>query len=255
VYGIKSISPHPWRTWTDKKLKNELRKKEIRKKLIDDWHMDPSRPEGRGGPFGLTQQRAWHRIEIYQSEAEPNYQGKTIEELAIKTGQQPEEFLIDLYLREPEGYPGLVIHYIEADIPTLASHPLVILPQTDGRAQDPTKLEYGKVNLTPVWMNYFPRAIKEYSLENRFLPLEQLIRKITSFAMQRYKVWDRGLLRPGYWADIVVFDKERIKPGGSFYDPNHYPEGIEYVVVNGEVVVENGNHTGALPGKPLFLNP
>ena len=73
--------------------------------------------------------------------------------------------------------------------------------------------------------------------------------------MQRYKVWDRGLLRPRYWADVVVFDKERIKPGGSFYDPNHYPEGIEYVLVNGEIVVENGIHTDALPGKPLFLNP
>jgi N-acyl-D-amino-acid deacylase len=76
---------------------------------------------------------------------------------------------------------------------------------------------------------------------------------MTSFAMQRFQIWDRGLLRTGYWADIVVFDKERIRPGGSLYDPNHYPEGIDYVFVNGEMVVEKGNHTGALPGRILRL--
>jgi len=255
VYGIRALIPYPWRIWTDKKLREALRKAENREKLKEDMQMDPLRPEARGGPFGLTQQRAWHRVEIYDSKVYPGLRGKTIEECARKEGKEPEDFLIDLYLAEEDGYPALVIHYIESDIPTVASHPLVILPQTDGQAQDPSALPEMKVNLTPDWLNYFPRAIRLYALEHRYVPLEQLIRKMTSFAMQRYQIWDRGLLRPGYWADIVVFDKEHIRPGGSFYDPNHYPEGIDYVFVNGEIVVEKGSHTGALPGKALRFSP
>lgn len=254
VYGLKPLTPYPWRTWSDEKLRESLRNPDNRKKLKEDMRMDPLRREARGGPFGLTQQRAWHRVDVYESKTRPELRGMTIEQCARKQGEEPEDFLIDLYLAEKEDYPALVLHYIECDNPTVASHPLVILPQTDGEAQDPAAIPKGKVSLSAYWMNYFPKAVRDYALEQRFLPLEQLIRKMTSFAMQRYQIWDRGLLRPEYWADIVVFDKERIRPGGSLYDPNQYPKGIEYVFVNGQIVAEEGTHTGALPGKVLKLS-
>lgn len=88
----------------------------------------------------------------------------------------------------------------------------------------------------------------------RILTVEEAVRKMTSFPAQRLGLWDRGLIRPGYWADIVVFDLERITDKATYLEPYQYPEGIEYVIVNGEVVVDRGRHTGRLPGRVLRHN-
>ena len=85
----------------------------------------------------------------------------------------------------------------------------------------------------------------------RILSLQEAVRKITSCPAQRLMLRDRGLLREGYWADITIFDPQVISDQATYANPHQYPKGIPYVIVNGQVVVENSEHTGALPGKVL----
>ena len=106
--------------------------------------------------------------------------------------------------------------------------------------------------------------LERYVRDEPLLTLQEAIRKMTSFPAQRLGLMDRGVLRPGAWADIVVFDLERIHdratnlyphsyPFENF--PHTYPEGIDYVLVNGVVVVDQAEHNGALPGKVLEASP
>jgi N-acyl-D-aspartate/D-glutamate deacylase len=97
----------------------------------------------------------------------------------------------------------------------------------------------------------FPIILAEYVREERFLALPDAIRKMTSFPAQRLGIPDRGLLRDGFKADLVVFDAQRVKAPATRTQPKQFPIGIEYVVVNGKVVVDQGQHTGALAGRAL----
>jgi N-acyl-D-amino-acid deacylase len=123
---------------------------------------------------------------------------------------------------------------------------------------------YGFLNdpppYSPCSYGEFPGVLERYVRDEAVLTLEEAIRKMTSFPAQRFRLTDRGMLRPGAWADIVVFDLDRIHDRATnrypyTYPlenyPHRYPEGIDYVFVNGVLVVEEGRHTGALPGKVL----
>jgi len=85
----------------------------------------------------------------------------------------------------------------------------------------------------------------------KVLRLEEAIRKMTSLPAQKLGLFDRGIIRPGFWADIVIFDLEKISDKATYLEPYQYPSGIEYVIVNGEVVIEHGEHTDRRPGRVL----
>jgi len=87
--------------------------------------------------------------------------------------------------------------------------------------------------------------------DEKILTLEDGVRRMTSLSAQRLGLKDRGQLREGFWADIVVFDPNRINDTATFAKPKQYPEGIDYVLVNGQVVIDHGTHTGARPGRML----
>jgi len=83
------------------------------------------------------------------------------------------------------------------------------------------------------------------------LRLEEAIRKVSSFPAQRIGLWDRGILREGMHGDIMIFDIGTIREKSTFKEPHQYPEGVEYVLVNGQIVINRGKHTGSLPGAVL----
>jgi N-acyl-D-aspartate/D-glutamate deacylase len=87
--------------------------------------------------------------------------------------------------------------------------------------------------------------------EERWLKLEEAIRKMTSLPAQKLRLKDRGLIKEGMEADVVIFDRKKIKDRATYKSPSLYPEGIEYVLVNGQIVVEKGEHSGAFPGRVL----
>jgi N-acyl-D-aspartate/D-glutamate deacylase len=94
-------------------------------------------------------------------------------------------------------------------------------------------------------------VLAEFVRAEKHLRLPEAIRKMTSFPAQRLGLPDRGLLRDGFKADIVVFNPRTVKTHATREDPKHYPVGIEYVIVNGVVVIDHGSNTGALPGRAL----
>jgi len=85
------------------------------------------------------------------------------------------------------------------------------------------------------------------------LPLEEAIRKLTSSAARRARLKDRGTIREGMAADVVVFDVDAVREEATFTDPNHYPSGFDYVMVNGKMVIDRGEHTGAQPGGAIRI--
>ena len=110
-------------------------------------------------------------------------------------------------------------------------------------------LRHGKPH--PRYYGTYPRILGKYVREEGVLTLENAIRKMTSFPAQRLGLLDRGLLKEGLWADVVVFDPETVKDKATYLDPHQFPEGILHVLVNGQIVVANGQQTGRLPGKVL----
>ncbi len=100
----------------------------------------------------------------------------------------------------------------------------------------------------------FPRILGKYVREEKVISLEDAIRKMTSLPAARLGLKKRGLIKEGFAADLVMFDPKKIIDKATYTNPHQFPEGIEYVIVNGEIVVRKGKHTGIKPGKSLFKN-
>jgi N-acyl-D-aspartate/D-glutamate deacylase len=100
----------------------------------------------------------------------------------------------------------------------------------------------------------FPRILGKYVRDEQILFVQEAIRKMTSLPAARLGLSDRGLLKKGMAADIVVFDPENVIDKATYTKPHQYPEGINYVIVNGTIVVNDGKHTGAKPGRALLRN-
>src|SRR5206468_8069107 len=99
------------------------------------------------------------------------------------------------------------------------------------------------------------RFLSRDVLDQQIIGLENAIRRMTSLPATSFRIADRSLLRAGYWADLVIFDPEKIREHATFGDPHHYATGFSYVLVNGIVVVKNDEHTKARPGKALRHHP
>jgi len=193
--------------------------------------------------------RDWSIIMVVVSPKHPEYEGLKVTEIAEKMGKDPIDAVMDLLLEE-EGQAWIVSFGMsEEDVQRVMRSPNMLVG-SDGRAVSPKGiLGMGKPH--PRYYGTFPRILGHYVRELGVITLEEAIRKMTSAPATRLGLWDRGLLRPGFKADIVLFNPETVIDRATFMDPHRFPEGIEYVIVNGEVVVDQGKHTGALPGRVL----
>ncbi|MBN1222770.1 MAG: D-aminoacylase [Candidatus Aminicenantes bacterium] len=175
--------------------------------------------------------------------------GKYIREAAEQAGQDPYEFACDLLISEGGELSIIGFGMDDQNTSLVLKHPLVMLC-SDGVALAP----YGKLSEgIPHPRNYgaFPRFLGKYVREEKLLPLAEAIKKMTSMPAQRLGLKERGTLKKGNYADIVVFDAATVKDRATFTQPELYPQGIDYVLVNGTVVIKSGEHTGELPGKIL----
>src|SRR5439155_16559423 len=96
------------------------------------------------------------------------------------------------------------------------------------------------------------RVLGKYVRDDRVLTLEDAVRKMTSLAAQTLGIRERGMLREGFYADVVVFDPDRVIDKATFENPHQYAEGVQHVLVNGKVVIKDGEHTGARPGMAIY---
>ena len=170
------------------------------------------------------------------------YEGKSLAEVADSMGQHPIDALCDLLLDEDLQVSYLAASIDPAAISDFVVHPLQMVGSDALLLGDyPPPMAYGT----------FPLILSEIVREERRMSLPEAIRKMTSFPAQRLGIPDRGLLRDGMKADLVVFDAKAIKAHATRQDPKQLSEGVEYVIVNGQVVIDRGKHTGALPGRAL----
>ena len=109
----------------------------------------------------------------------------------------------------------------------------------------------GRERAHPRAYGNFPRILGHYTRDLHLMSLEQAIRKMTSLPTQTMRIEDRGVLRPGMWADVTIFDYTKVRDVATFENPNQYSEGVRYVVVNGQLVLDDGKMTDARPGRPI----
>jgi N-acyl-D-amino-acid deacylase len=211
------------------------------------------------GPVGLLKHSQWQRITLLHAPNNLELVGKTIQEIATKRKCDPFDAYFDLIVENGHEADAIFDYIDESNIRLLLQHPAVMVC-SDGEVLAP----YGFLNdptpYQPCSYGEFPGVLERYVRDEPVLTLQEAIRKMTSFPAQRLGLQDRGVLRPGVCADVVVFDLERIHDRATnLYPhtypfenyPHQYPEGIDYVFVNGEMVVDGNRHTGALPGKVL----
>jgi N-acyl-D-amino-acid deacylase len=137
----------------------------------------------------------------------------------------------------------------ESNLKRILAHPLVGVA-TDGSAIAPYGvLKRGKPH--PRYYGTFPRVLGKYVREEKIVPLPEMLKKMTSMPAQKFGFTGRGVLKVGNSADIIIFDEDKVIDQATWTDPHQYPEGIEYVIVNGKIVIERGEHTGNLPGRIL----
>ena len=177
------------------------------------------------------------------------YEGKTIEEIAALRGEPVLEAALNLLLSENFDVPMVRFAMCEEDVERVIQHPLVMIGSDASALATAGPLSQGKPH--PRAYGTFPRVLGHYVRERGILSLEEAVRKMTGFPAARLGLFDRGLLRPGFYADITIFDAESILDEATYVDPHQYPKGIHYVLVNGQVALEDGQQTDVLAGKAL----
>jgi len=179
------------------------------------------------------------------------YEGRTIAEIAAEDDEnrEPADVLLDIVLEDANRTMHVNFGMDEDDVCTVMRHELTMVGSDGSSLCQRGPLGEG----VPHPRNYgtFPRVLGHYVREEGVLSLERAVHKMTGMPAARLGLDDRGVLKSDAKADITVFDPEVVEQAGDFLDPAHYPAGIDHVLVNGEFVVEDGDHTGARPGDVL----
>ncbi len=177
------------------------------------------------------------------------YEGKRLSEVAREWKKSPADALIELLIADSARSGAIYFLMSEEDVRMAMAQ-----PWTAFNTDSPASATDGPLNIAkphPRAYGSFTRALGTYVREERLIPLEEAVRKMTSFPAQRVGLQGRGLLKPGYFADVVVFDAERVTDKATFENPHQYSEGIDVVLVNGQPVWEGAAFTGNLPGRAL----
>jgi len=188
-------------------------------------------------------------IGVVQNPALKKFQGKRLSEVATIMNKDPMDALFDLLIEDKAFTDCAVFGMSEPDVALALQQPWVSI-DNDSSGTSPEGM-LGEEHPHPRAYGTFPRILRKYVREEKKLTLEEAIRKFAALPAQRMRLTDRGVLKQGMWADVVVFDPETVRDLATFDDPNRLAEGMEYVLVNGVPVIENGKMTRALPGRVL----
>jgi len=233
-------------------LKDSSKREALRQEIKED-----KRPAA--GYVGLLVHDAWNRVFLLRCPNEPSKEGLTIAQLADKRGVDPWTAFFDVIVEERDQAVGLFDYQDIEEVKATMQHPLVMIC-SDGWVLPKDAQSSKAPPYVPCTYGEFPGVIERFVVKEPVLRLEEAIRKMTSMPATRLGLPDRGLVRKGFWADLVVFDLPRVRDRATnlwphthpFENyPHGYPEGIDWVLVNGVVAVEDGAPTGALAGRVL----
>ncbi len=199
-----------------------------------------------------TSSAGWESMLVVSTKLEKNAKlvGMRMNEVIALRGGEPSEVLFDILLEEGGSVPTVYFLMSEEDVRTALVHPLVSFC-SDGVAVRPDG-PLGKGKPHPRWYGSFPRILGHYARDEAVLSLEVAVHKMTWQNAEKLGISNRGLVKPGMAADLMLFRPATVIDRATFSQPHQYPVGIEYVMVNGAMVIDNGSHTGALPGQIIY---
>ncbi|MCQ6563240.1 N-acyl-D-amino-acid deacylase family protein [Paenibacillus mendelii] len=179
-------------------------------------------------------------VSAVSTEANRRLEGRQMQDIADERGSDPEDAMMDLLLEENGMIAIVYFHMADNDVREIIRYDRSLV------ASDSLGCVTGKPH--PRSYGTFPRLIAKYVREEKLLTLEQAVRKITSFPVQRFKLGSRGLLVPGYQADVTVFNPDTFRDTATYQEPIQTPEGLSHVFVGGVHTMEKSRHTGAKAG-------
>ena len=225
------------------KLLPRLRDEQVRTRIrrdiehgFDDW-WNPARAAG------------WAGVQISRAPRQRSYQGMRLSDIAALRRQDPLEAALDILLAE-EGNAGVVLFMMgDVQVQTILQHPRVMIGSDAGATAPYGVLGQGHPH--PRAYGTFPRILGTYVRERGAIALEEAIFRMTGLTAWRLGLSDRGLVRPGYKADLVIFDAQHIADRATYDTPHAYPTGIRRVLVNGQVILHDDERLPVLPGRVL----
>jgi len=234
--------PHWAHDGGDKVMLQRIR--DMRPKLLE--HLNRSSKLGEFGNYG-----DWSSVLIssVKTDRNRNCEGKKLDEIAAERGASPADTVLDLLLEEDASVGMVQFAMCEEDIAMVMQGPNTMIGSDASARAISGERASGKPH--PRAFGTFTRVLGHYVREQKVIPLEDAIRKMTSMAARKLGLKDRGLISVGNWADIVVFDADKVKDMATYGNPHQRSAGIEYVFVNGKLAVERGELTGELAGKVL----
>ena len=183
-------------------------------------------------------------------EADQSVVGRRITEIAASRRQDPWDTFFDLIL-STGGRVGALFHMMsEDDVRAGLRWGSVSIGTDSAAVRTEGRLSRGAPH--PRAYGTFPRVLGHYARDEQLFPLHEAVRRMTSLAAQQFRIRDRGVLRPGMFADIVAFDAATVADRATYERPHQYPDGIRHVIVNGVPVIESGELTGNRPGRPIY---
>jgi dihydroorotase/N-acyl-D-amino-acid deacylase len=225
------------------RLKDPAQRDRIKRDMDDpspaDWE---NQWYGSGGAGGV----------MLSSVLDPSlrkWEGKTLEEIGKEMGKDPRDAVMDLVIADHAESSVIISIMREDDVRTALAHPIVAIGTDSGARAEDGPLSISKSH--PRAWGSFTRILGTYVRDEKLIPLEDAIRRFTSRPAARMGISDRGLVRPGFKADLTIFDLATVRDRSTFEEPNHYSEGIRHVLVNGQPVVRDGRITDARPGQVI----
>lgn len=216
----------------------------LKERLADRGIRDRLRGEldARGAAYASADGWADVRLGAFTRPDQLRWESRTLADVMQETGRDAVDTICDLLLAENLGVAQVTSGPWSETLPHFVQHPVGMVG-TDSTflGEKPSPRTYGS----------FPRILGQFVRDEQLLSLGEAVRKMISAPAARLGLTDRGQLRDGYAADLVVFDPARVRSNSTYDEPRRFPTGIEYVAINGELVVNAGVHTGALPGRAL----
>ncbi|HVF48253.1 MAG TPA: D-aminoacylase [Pyrinomonadaceae bacterium] len=245
--GLSAVIPSWASDGGNAKLMERLKDPAIRARLKNEMKT------GSPGWWNIVEAGGWDQIVLVYAGNKNNerFQGKNLTQIAKEWNKEPADAAFDLILQGSGRVSALYYLMTEPDIETAIKYPWISFGSdaaASAQLADPNTTGMGH----PRGYGNFPRVIAKYVREKKVLTLPEAIRKMTSWPATRMRMASRGLIKEGCWADVVIFDYDKIQDGATYEYPFRTPTGIDYVLVNGQVVIEKGKHTGAKPGKVIY---
>lgn len=196
-------------------------------------------------------QKLWESIvisSVHNSERK-NYEGKRVTEIAKSLKISPVEFVLDLLIVEDCRVAALFFNMSEENLDKILAWDFVMIGSDSSLRSTSGALNYGRPH--PRTYGTFARVIRKYVNEKKLLSIENAIYKMTGLPAQKLGLKDRGILKEGFFGDIIILDQSKITEKATFTDPHNYSEGVKYVLVNGKLTIKDGRHMGVMNGKIL----